>query len=392
MRDPSPVDVLVIGGSLQGLLILERLVSHGYSCLLVTASELGDGQTLHSHGVLNTGFGMAGPEPVNLLRQIVLPDLARRGVRTYGTWGAIAPGLPPGAQGLASPDGLELGGGALVRLPERNVDKVDLVSALGRGAENHILRANVSGITRSADGRVLTVELEPSGVVVAPRTVVVAAGTGSKKLLRRLGAEEGQIKGIKHRPVQVLCVRGPSGVLPALDVVSPADQLFVASHERAGERIYLATPVQFLAPHHEDLPEDASAELDQALVDRGWEVLFRLFPPLGSLAGLRFAAYAGYRQDGGDQPGVPRCEQVESAPNVIAALPGGLLGAWPVMMQATGLVEELTGGRSSGPGPRLEAGGRVDIGQSYEDSSRVTWTSVPRPGRDIAGAVTADQS
>jgi len=89
------VDVLVIGGALQGLLALDRLSSEGFSCALLTASGLGTGQTLHSHGVLNTGFGMAGPEPVRILRQVVLPDLARRGVRTYGEWGVIAPAPPP---------------------------------------------------------------------------------------------------------------------------------------------------------------------------------------------------------------------------------------------------------------------------------------------------------
>jgi succinate dehydrogenase/fumarate reductase flavoprotein subunit len=76
---PVGVDVLVIGGGLQGLLALDRLSSEGFSCALLTASDLGAGQTLHSHGVLNTGFGMAGPEPVRILRQVVLPDLARVG-------------------------------------------------------------------------------------------------------------------------------------------------------------------------------------------------------------------------------------------------------------------------------------------------------------------------
>jgi glycine/D-amino acid oxidase-like deaminating enzyme len=56
--DISGVDVVVIGGGVQGLVILDSLIAAGYSCALVTEGDLGSGQTLHSHGFLNTGFGL----------------------------------------------------------------------------------------------------------------------------------------------------------------------------------------------------------------------------------------------------------------------------------------------------------------------------------------------
>src|SRR5579859_5201300 len=80
IMDTSAVDVVVIGGGVQGLVILDTLITAGYSCALVTEGDLGAGQTLHSHGFLNTGFGMAGRELTETATQIVHPYLRARGV------------------------------------------------------------------------------------------------------------------------------------------------------------------------------------------------------------------------------------------------------------------------------------------------------------------------
>ena len=50
------IDALIIGGGVQGLAILSELRASGYSAALVTNSPLGTGQTLLSHGVLNSGY------------------------------------------------------------------------------------------------------------------------------------------------------------------------------------------------------------------------------------------------------------------------------------------------------------------------------------------------
>lgn len=71
--------MVVIGGGIQGLLALGALVAKGYACALVTEGELGSGQTIHSHGVLNTGFGMLGPELPTALVDLVQPYLEEPG-------------------------------------------------------------------------------------------------------------------------------------------------------------------------------------------------------------------------------------------------------------------------------------------------------------------------
>jgi len=51
-------DVVIVGGGIQGLVLLDELTRQGYGCLLVTKSDLGTGQTLHSHGLPNSGTGV----------------------------------------------------------------------------------------------------------------------------------------------------------------------------------------------------------------------------------------------------------------------------------------------------------------------------------------------
>lgn len=355
MPSPIRVDVLIVGGSLQGLLLLDRLTAAGHSCLLVTAAEIGAGQTLHSHGILNAGFGMAGPGPVELLQKVAIPDLRRRGVRTYGEWSALLPG-------------------ARQPLPEVNFDRAGLVEALARERSATILNGQIASIERNADGRARRLELAPSGLVLEPTAVIIAAGTGSKALLRRFGAGDLELEDIKHRRVHVLCVRGPATALPALDFLAPADRLFVASHERDGDRTHLATLMDFLAPHEEEVPADGAANVDDAFADQGWDAFVRLVPALATQPGLRFATYAGFRQDIGDMPGQPRCMALADASNVIAALPSGLLGAWAVADQAATLVHEL--GALGAAQPQLpDAGASLRIGAVYEDTAAVVWRS-----------------
>src|ERR1700687_4323742 len=71
----AQVDVVIIGGGIQGLVALNALVDKGYSCALVSDGDLGSGQTLHSHGYLNTGFGMFGLDLPRASVDLVQPFL-----------------------------------------------------------------------------------------------------------------------------------------------------------------------------------------------------------------------------------------------------------------------------------------------------------------------------
>src|SRR5205807_2344176 len=68
------LDVLIIGGGVQGLWLLNDLTQLGYTVFLITNRPLGVGQTMHSHVYIHHGY---------LYEEI---DLARRLKRTRVAW------------------------------------------------------------------------------------------------------------------------------------------------------------------------------------------------------------------------------------------------------------------------------------------------------------------
>ena len=378
MAGVTEVDVVVVGGGLQGLVILDSLIGAGYSCALVTEGDLGAGQTLHSHGFLNTGFGLSGPELPIAAAEIVHPCLRERGVELSDNWIVVPPpGFPPFASlpPARLPAGFSPAFGETARkLPDQGFAKRRLVEVLSRGHEDRILRASVTGF-RGRE-RVEAVEVQPAGsratVELATRAVVVAAGCGSKGLLKMLVGPTPQIETIKHRLVHMLCIRAPRGVLPPTSVLAMPLGLMVAAHEDPDSVTWYVTPMQMGGPSFDDVPNDATANVVPEILARALSTLLELYPVLPKTDGLQMGCYAGYRQDIGDQPGARMCEMVAGSPNVMVALPSGLVGAWLNAAQ----VIELLGGLidPSGNQARLPGGGEgVRIGSVVEDRPGFEW-------------------
>lgn len=397
--DTPEVDVVVIGGGVQGLLILDTLIAAGYSCALVTEGDLGAGQTLHSHGFLNTGFGLSGRELPAAAAELVHPYLRARGVTLAGNW-AVLP--PSGLRGLLLrarpsfakfppahlPEGFSPAFKDAARaLPDYSFDKRQLVEALSQGREEYIIRGSVTGF-RGRDP-VEAVVLRPEGsdadVELRAGAVVVAAGTGSKRLLRGLVGATPQLKQIKHRLVHMLCLRASHNALPATSVAALSLGLLLAAHDDGERVIWYVTPMKLGGPTFDEVPNDAAAPEDPAMLRRAWGALQTLYPPLLDVQGLQVGHYAGYRQDIGNWPGARLCALVTGAGNVIAALPSGLVGPWRNAADALTLIRGLTA--PTRPQPTLAGAGQgVRVGSPVEDrpgfawSSREEWSrSLPQP-------------
>ncbi len=371
-------DVVIIGGGIQGLVALNALVDKGYSCALVSDGDLGSGQTLHSHGYLNTGFGMFGPELPRASIDVVQPYLEERGLELSHDWVIIPPSnLPlfeslPAATlsgGFAVPPGLRA-----VRLPDRSVPKRRLVEVLSEGHRDRILRGHAT--PRRTGDRVdaVTVRLSGGGgeVVLSTNAIVVAAGCGSKRILQSLVGQTPQIEQIKHRRVHMICVRAPRGSLPTTSVVAMPLGLMLAAHDQPNNVTWYVTPMEMGGPWYDDIPGDAAAEVDPEMVARGCTSLLTLFPRLPETDGLQLGCYAGYRQDVGDLPGNRMCELVEGTRNVIIALPSGLVGPW---LNAVRL-NEIVGGLVDPSGSRRQlpnAGVGVQVGDAVEDRPDFVW-------------------
>jgi hypothetical protein len=389
--DEAAVDVVVIGGGVQGLVILDALVETGYACALVTEGDVGGGQTLHSHGFLNTGFGMSGPELPRAAAAIVHPYLHDHGVELRDNWVVLpSPGFPAFAS--LPPASLPAGfspvfGETARKLPDRSFGKRRLVEALLQDREDRIIRGSVTGFQGRETVEAVRVQPEGSRTAVELRTkaVVVAAGCGSKRLLREVVGSTPQIERIKHRLVHMVCLRASCGALPATSVVAMPLWLMLAAHEDEERVTWYVTPMEMGGPSFDDVPNDAAASARPDMLDRACTALLTLYPSLPDTDGLRIGHYAGYRQDVGDMPGARMCERITGTTNVIAALPSGLVGPWLNRADVLALVRGLAD--PSGLRPSLPGGGDgVRVGRAVEDRPGFAWMtwqewrqSLPQP-------------
>jgi hypothetical protein len=374
----AQVDVVIVGGGIQGLVALNALVAEGYSCALVSDGDLGSGQTIHSHGYLNTGFGMFGPELPRASSDVVQPYLEQRGLELSDDWVLIPPqnmpafeGLPPAAlpTGFVAPLGL-----TAVRLPDRSVAKRRLVEVLSNGHHERILHGRAT--PRFNDTRVEAISVSAPGsgeeVVLETKAIVVAAGCGSKRFVQGLVGQTAQTEQIKHRRVHMICVRAPRGALPTTSVVAMPIGLMLAAHDQRDDVTWYVTPMEMGGPSFDDVPGDAAGEVDPEIVSRGWMTLLTIFPRLPEVDGLQIGCYAGYRQDIGDRSGNRMCEVLEGTANVILALPSGLVGAWLNATTLSEILGELF--EPSGVQPALPAGGvGVRVGDPVEDRPDFKW-------------------
>src|SRR4030088_559436 len=340
------LDVVIVGGELQGLAALNALVEAGYSCALVSDGDLGSGQTLHSHGYLNTGFGMLGPELPRASVDLVQPYLEKRGLELSHDWVMIPPpdmpffdGLPPATLpgGFTTPPGLRA-----VGLPDRSLPKRGLVEVLSQSHHERILRGQATPLRSGDQVNAVIVRLAAGGeeIVLSTKVVVVAAGCGSKRLLVGLVGQTSQTEEIKHRRVHMICVRAPRGTLPTTSIVAMPLGVMVAAHDQPNNVTWYVTPMEMGGPSYDDVPGDAASDVDPEMVSRGCATLLTLYPGLPEIEGLQLGCYAGYRQDVGDSPGNRMCELVEGTTNVIVALPSGLVGPW---LNATKVCEIVAG-------------------------------------------------
>ena len=412
-----PADVLIIGGGIQGLVLLDDLTRHGYACVLVTNADLGSGQTLHSHGLLNSGTALLTGQLRDPLRT-ALSFARQRGLQLYGedSWYVLVP--PATFQQLRAgwdesnyeyrelfpadlPPGFRGGDLFRKRIPTHiiglkgyNFPKRQLVRLLSETQTQRVIRGDIAAVHRSVEQGAIRIDsidirLQATGGVVAisPQVVIAAAGTGTKRLLKSIVAyPSGQLARVTYTRTHMICIRSPHGVLPATSIMSLPHGLISVAHENhdhdrvghdAGDSVtWYVTPAED-AVHHEDAPDSARAEVSGEIVTRGMHNLLNLYPALkreadGAWSQIRFGVFAGYKQNVGDQPTLPACDPVDGTRNVFIALPSVLMNAWTNAQTVLRMLDSRVppGGPSIAvPGARLG----VRVGAANELTDEVTW-------------------
>lgn len=344
-ESPVQVDALIVGGGVQGVALLNELTDRGFSTALVTNGDLGEGQTLHSHGLLSSGYFFPNKELRGSVENDWLPLARKHGLPTYGE-DAMYVLTPPGPfqqlrqawdafgypyqeiTGDAIPPELRLydllkGGSqtSVIKLKEYAFPKRQLIRILSDELVDRVLRGRIADFSWAADGtslRLASVNVRPhSGgdtVTIVPRCVISAAGTGTKRLFKGMVTGDaferaasaigdsktigeavlGQMGQITYRPLHMLCVRGPKGALPAISVVAVQLGLLVIAHQNsAHDRVagdasdyvsWYATPHDPNVRAVEDVPDNARAPVDRELAARGLGHLLSVFPWLKARA------------------------------------------------------------------------------------------------------------
>lgn len=442
--DAASIDVLVIGGGVQGLAVLRQLKRRGYSAALVTNAPLGSGQTLHSHGILNSGYPYPREDLRASLKRDWLPFAEQSGLQVYGNdrfyiltppepfeklragwdafgygYEAVAPdGLPSGIRaGDQFRDGART---RVVKIDEYTFPKRQLVRILADEVKERILYGNVTAFSCApASGGAAAVEsvqvrlLESDATVTLnPRLVVTAAGTGTRRLVASIveGAAPAaapsadgrdawkadvlsQVRDVACRRAHMLCIRGPRSALPNVNLLVLEHRLMIvtASVDRGHDRhsddpsdriTWYVTPVHGGGAAARDVPDTAQGVVDEAVVVDGFRKLLKVFPDLGRRAadarsGLEFTAYAGYKQDVGEEKNRPLVLRPSGIDNLVVALPSLIPGAF---VNANRILEEVESAVArAGRQPALPgATGEILLGDVTENTDAVEWMTWER--------------
>ena len=381
------MDALVVGGGIQGLVALRALTEAGYGCLLVTSDDLGVGQTLHSHGLLDSGTGLMTGETQREIDDHVLPELQRLGVPVVEPASYLARPetalehlTPVWASHGHRPRLVQNGGGvAGLRLPApvhrvvaHHVDKSVLVRALAADLLDRVVRGGVL-----AGERTWTVVLPGAErVKLTPRAVVVAAGCGTRRLLLDTLQVASPLLGrLGHVRTHMLCLRAPAGVLPPVGTVVTPGLVFVAHHGADGSSRWYVTPATGQPQRVDEVPNDAEADVDFELVGVGVEQLRRLVPVLAERdPRVEATVFAGYKQDVDGQMTRRLVDVVATDPLMLVAVPSIFAGAWANAREVVNHLRAL--GPPQAASLSLPAStSPVGVGRENELRDGVTWVS-----------------
>lgn len=351
MNSPIEPDVLIIGGGVAGLWLLNHLRHQGYTCLLLEKKRLGHGQTLASQGIIHGGLKYAlsgslsgesesiaamptrwrealdGKGSVDLSGLPLLSDtqylwsaggMASRMTAFFaskmlrGRIEAIErPHFPPA---LASPAFK----GKVYRLEDLVIDTPALLQLLKDRAQGRVLAFDEQHdhLEWNSEGVAAAVV---QGARIEPGVTVLCAGEGNGALLQQAHAQGLlQHEQMQLRPLKMLVMKHPQATAFFGHCIGASNkpQLTVTSHPLAD-----GTQVWNLGG---DIAETGVGRGDGEQIAEGIKLLTRLFPWM-SLDQAAFATLAINRAE-------PKQQQLVKPDNAYARRDKKLVLAWPTKL------------------------------------------------------------
>ncbi len=339
-------DIVIFGGGVAGLWLLNRLGAEGYRALLLERDKLGGGQSIHSQGIIHGGLKYALHGALSGASRAIA-DMPRRwrdciagrgevdlsSCRVlsphFFLWSGIGRGVglkaflgSKAVAGKASPVRREevppilRGRGAVYRLPDFVLDSAELIAALA-APWRHRIRAIDSAATRFAGvgaARQLSFGIDDGSSRINARRYIFCAGAGNQDLLARAGLRGTHCQ---LRPLKMVAASGPG--LPPLFVhaldgglrATPAVTITSHRAERGEVAWYLGG----------GLAEDGVKRSGEAQTEAARKLIERLFPEI-DCGKLRWRCFDIDRAEAVSSGGRrPDSAQIHAEENIIAAWP-----------------------------------------------------------------------
>ncbi|WP_101674724.1 FAD-dependent oxidoreductase [Alloalcanivorax mobilis] len=369
-------DILILGGGIAGLWLINQLQSRGYQCLLLETDTLGGAQTLASQGIIHGGLKYALGGTLSSESESIagMPDRWRQAIAGHGPvdlsgvqvlsetqhlWsaGSVAsrmttffasrmlrgrieklkrPGFP---SALADPRFK----GQVYRLDDLVVNTESLLDVLAAPVRPRLLHLDLSRDTLVwGENGLQAVEL--AGQRIEPRVTVLAAGAGNADLLERAHkAHLFKAESSQSRPLKMMLVKHSLGHRLYAHCVGTSNKprLTVTSHEMPDGDL-----VWYLGG---DLAERGVQRSDAQQLQAARDELATLFPWLDfSAAG--FAVLDVARAE-------PRQHGLSKPDNAYARRERNLIVTWPTKLTLApdlgDRVEALIDETDLTPGPAL---------------------------------------
>lgn len=308
-------DILIFGGGIAGLWLLNRLRSAGYSVLLLEQDKLGGQETLNANGIIHGGlkFGLSAMlrdiedledmpalwrdclrdrGDVNLGGVKILaehqyiwsePSLAARATTFFAS--RLITGQVEPVEGNARPAPFrhESFAGNVYQLSDLVIDMPSLVQKLAAPHKSCIYKISMQNCHLETDDRhnttavfITAAGMEP--LRIHPRKVILAGGQGNHGLLEDLGLREPVME---RRTVHMVLIKHPA--LPPLYAHclgnSTKPRLTITSHPtRDGSRVWYVGG---------ELAEEGAQRDDRLQIEHAQRELKELLPWI-DLRGARF--------------------------------------------------------------------------------------------------------
>jgi len=344
------IDVLIFGGGVAGLWLLDELRRRGYSVLLAESNALGHGQTVSCQGIIHGGLKYMFDGKLTTAARIISdmppiwrqclqgqrrPDLTGTKIlsdccyiwgtgsiksRIFMTGSTIALRSKPVAVDRPDwPAALKSVPGKVLRVGEQVIDPVSMTRRLATQNPGRLLHIDPARLefTRNGDQitriQLQTLDPRPQTLSFSATTIILTAGEGNATLRERAGLSSSVMQ---RRPLHMTVLRGnlPSlfghcvgGLRPRITVTTCTSS--------AGQTIWLIGG---------QIAEDGVTMDPPQLMAHGKQELLTCLPGL-DLTGAEFSTYRVDRAE-------PATVSGHKPDDVHVIQDGNLLTAWPIKL------------------------------------------------------------